>query len=95
VFHEADVFDVGYRAMTVRFFGHQIHQKISMTINLLKPTLGVCHESGKSKQSTLTMEQRQVDRSKVATKIEGNLGNSHSFADGQKYARTCIIQSRD
>jgi hypothetical protein len=45
MFHEADVFDVGYRAMTVRFFGHQIYQKISMTINLLKPTLGVCHES--------------------------------------------------
>jgi hypothetical protein len=45
MFHEADVFDVGHRAMTVRFFGHQIYQKISMTINLLKPTLGVCHES--------------------------------------------------
>ncbi len=44
-----------------------------MTINFLKQQLGVCHESGKSKQSTRTMEQRQDDWSKIATKTERNL----------------------
>jgi hypothetical protein len=64
-----------------------------MTINLLKQQLGDCHEPRKYKQSTQALEQRQIDWTEIATKIEGNLGYPYPAADGQEHARTCVIQS--
>jgi hypothetical protein len=79
----ADAQLVDLRSWQIPAFGRSApEQDSSMTINLLKQQLGDCHEPRKSKQSTRTMEQRQVDWSEIATKAKRNLGHSHSIADG-------------
>ena len=43
------------------------------------------NQENQDQKAMCSMEQRQVDWSEIATKIERDLGHSHSFADGQKH----------
>ena len=53
-------------------------------VDLTQTAGGFWHVSAHSRKSKRTMEQRQVDWSEIATKIERDMGHSYPFADGEK-----------